>query len=98
MDLLPKDLVNLIFDYKNQLEHSEKLNKCLRKIKKLQFTYFKKDGAYQCYRYNNFDYYVCHMIYHGNENILEIERGDEFFCLEYWCFDNNKLIEYYKND
>lgn len=33
LDFLPKEIEDIILDYKYQIEHNEKLQKCLKRIK-----------------------------------------------------------------
>ena len=46
MDFLPKDLEDIILDYRNQLEHTEKFKKCMDKIKEQLYFVNNEHGAY----------------------------------------------------
>ena len=38
MNTLPKELEDIIMDYKNQLKHSDNFKKCLKEINNIQYT------------------------------------------------------------
>ena len=100
--MLPLVIENLIIDYKmglnSALKHQTQMIKCCKEIHKIEHSY-KYDEESECHettlRKNNMEtiYYI-----HTNINLDEIEMGlkDSTQCTKYWCFQDDRLDEYYK--
>jgi len=77
MDILPKDIENLILEYKNQIEHYEKFQLTLDKIKNITYTINNnittRDYDIQ-YRFNN---------YMTNKNYNLVRRNDNHSYMNY---------------
>jgi len=52
MDFLPKELEDIIFGYRNQIEHYEKFSHCLKEIKQINYIYLEDiyagETTYRC--------------------------------------------------
>ena len=102
MSLLPTVLEDLIIDYKmglnSVLKHQIQMKECVKKINKIKHSY-KYNPEYECYettmKKNNMEtmFYI-----HVDRNDDEIEMSyiGKSGCHKYWCFQNDRLDEYYK--
>jgi hypothetical protein len=58
MDLLPKEVENIINDYKNNLEHKEKLNKSLKQIENMKYEIVPNGNSRRIFKNKRIIYHV----------------------------------------
>lgn len=97
LDSLPIVLINIIFDYKTGLEQSDKMNKCCKEINKIEHTYFY-DNENECYETTvvKEKMETIYYINDGHFDEIEMSKRESNRAYKYWCFEDNRLQDYYK--
>ena len=99
LDFLPKELENIIINYKNiieQYEHSLKFNKTLKHIKSLNYKSSKMCSKYT-YKNNNLLYIIKYSTSFNGLKIHQSTFQDEFFNSFHKIIGSINIIENINN-
>lgn len=97
MSILPKDLIHIIKRYQFEIEHYEKFKHCLKEIKSIKYkinNHKINEKLIESQRCKG--KMECNIFLHTDTNHLEFETADDIHCIRYWCFYENKIIDFYE--
>ena len=80
MEILPKDLINIIIDYKSQLEHINKFDKSLNKIKKI--NYLISESKNNSYRWKSNSIYLVEYYNTNSTEMVMSEKSKWYNCIQ----------------
>jgi len=84
MNCLPKELEDIILDYKYQIEHTHKFKKCLEEINKIEYKieYDDYHSVYRGIRENTHYFYFNGLFeieqYAGRCDCISIREGEKY--------------------